>query len=223
MKINKNLKFVFFSMIVLVFCSNLYSQAFNNLQQEDVYKILADNGKKIENIKFNFKQEILNVGNSAQEGVKSVSGNIGYKSPNKFKVFYKNPDIKYFYNGNKLVIFDKQKNQVLINKKGVNEDKDFFGKEIIDFFKFDEALDAKYKITSYWEEVKFYCFIFTEKATNYKVSIYVDKKNFYPKKIVWDKDYIKFVIYISDINFIAKLEDSDFEIEIKKDMKVFDV
>lgn len=183
------------------------------LNQDDVYKLLNEKGKQIVSFKLNFKQTVINGKDENRSG-----GQIFYKSPNKFKVLYNDPDVEYISNGLKMWVYDHQKKQVLV--KPLLDKEDFFGREILNFFKFDENLTKKYKIISYWEEEKVYCFVFTEISTGYKIEIFVDKKGCYPKKIIWNKDYIKFIIDINTVKFGLKLDDEEFEFQFQDNNEI---
>ncbi|MDR0675430.1 MAG: hypothetical protein LBF97_00110 [Elusimicrobiota bacterium] len=212
----------------------------NNKQAEKVFNQLSENGKKIENFRLDFRQEIQNFEDALYENDSLTEkskekddifdkGEIFFRNPNNFKVSYNKDDIIYLFDGLNLKIFEKAKNQLLIININNNNStpENFFGDEVIDFFKFEYTLLDKYEITSFWEDknLETFNFIFKDKKTNYKVILTIDNKNFYPKKIIWDKEYSKFIITIKNLNLNFNIEDSEFEIEniIKKDTKIFEI
>jgi outer membrane lipoprotein-sorting protein len=215
-------KFYYVFLMFLILLTSLFSETLStknffekNKDAEKIYNSLKINGEKIKSLKLDFTQKIENNLEETKKEDSLDKGIIFFKDPNKFKISYKKGDVLYLFNGLNLKIFEKNKNQVLIMKNPMKTDSNFFGDEVIKFFKFDESLLKNYEINSFWEDDKKneYIFVFLEKTTNYKVILNIDKKTLYPNMIIWDKEYVKFYINLSNISINLQLKDFDFEIE----------
>lgn len=222
---------MFFILLTSLSSETLSTKDFfeKNKDAEKIYNSLKINGEKIKSLKLDFNQKIENNLEETKKEDSLDKGIIFFKDPNKFKISYKKGDVLYLFNGLNLKIFEKNKNQVLIMKNPIKADSNFFGDEVIKFFKFDETLLKNYEINSFWEDYKKneYIFVFLEKNTNYKVILNIDKKTLYPNMIIWDKEYVKFYINLSNIKINLSLKDFDFEVEgnisNKKNISFFEI
>ncbi len=214
-------KLVLCFFVVFMFSSfgSIFCEAMN---QDLLLKNLQQKGQSVDCLQLSFIQKIEN-----QELRDESRGQIFFKSPNKFRINYDATNVTYFFNGSVLKVYDKIRKQVVIKyDANLTNEKDFFGKELIGFFKFDRAFFDRYKVESYWEEKDAYAISVKDvTTTNDKVKLFIDKKAFVPKKIVWEKDYVKFFVEISDLKFDTKIDDSVFEFDVKsvKDLKVVEV
>ncbi len=200
-------KFFIYSFLFFIFMINcLFSAEFS---QDFVLMKLKENKTKILNLKFKFTQEIKS--NIDDENYPKIIGEIYFKPPYKFKISYNDNKFLYLFNGETLFFYDKIKNQIL--EKDKNDD-DFLGIDVINFVFLDDNFLKNFDITSFWQTDDKNCnFSFLDKKNNDKIFLTVNSKNFFPEKIVWDKEFTKIFIFISSLQYNTKnISDMDFEI-----------
>lgn len=195
--------FVYFFLLTFSF---LYST--DDLKNEVLFH-LKENKTKIENLKFKFIQDMET--DIEDEKYQKITGEIYFKAPYKFKISFNSDKFLYIFNGKKLFFYDKLKNQIL--EKDNNND-NFLGIEVINFFFLDDNFLQNFDIVSFWKsDDEKYNFSFLDKRSNDKIFLTINKY-FFPEKIVWDKEFSKIFIFISSLQYNVKnIFDTDFEIE----------
>ncbi|MCP4481874.1 MAG: hypothetical protein GY817_03530 [bacterium] len=184
----------------LFFSSSLFAN-------KEVYQRITDFGENISSLKFGFKQAIF-----SEDATKYSKGIIFYQAREKFKIVYAS-GIEYISDSESLWIVDKKKKQAL--KKSLNK---FFGKEIIQFFKFGE--DLKKYLIDYWQDKEKYYFKF--KRDTQDILVFINKKTLMPNKIIFNKGDLRFEIKIFKIKRNLKLVDEFFLFNPSKNMEVME-
>ena len=208
-----NKKCIFVFIILFMFSICLYSDT-----QFLVYDKVTDIGDFIDSLTFKFKQKIKNDGKET-----CANGEIFYKAPNNFKVIYKKPNhVDYISDGTQLWIVDRDKKQVL--RKNVEDETKFFGREIIEFFRFGDQIKSSYEINSFWEQEKLYGFTFKKiEGKDQKVTVYINNKTYMPKRIVFIQEYVTFEIDIIGIETNMYLEPEIFSYKQIDDINVVEL